>query len=155
MAMSDAERQRKRWAKRTPEQIAARSQYRKAYWKSYDAARKEEAAAKKRAQWAAMTPGQRAIESVRKRASRYNLSETVVHEMLSSGCVYPDSDHQGLLHIDHDHSCCSETWNSCGKCVRGVLCAKHNLMVGHFEKIAPHLVWLVSYLAFAAREEDK
>lgn len=31
-------------------------------------------------------------------------------------------------HVDHDHSCCPEA-KTCGKCLRGVLCARCNLRV--------------------------
>ena len=41
------------------------------------------------------------------------------------------------LTIDHDHSCCNpkRTWNTCGKCVRGILCRSCNVKLGHYEKL--------------------
>jgi len=36
--------------------------------------------------------------------------------------------------IDHDHRCCSGD-KSCGECVRGVLCARCNSAVAHFERL--------------------
>jgi hypothetical protein len=38
------------------------------------------------------------------------------------------------LHVDHDHRCCSGP-RSCGKCIRGLLCAPCNRMVGWIERI--------------------
>jgi len=36
------------------------------------------------------------------------------------------------LGIDHDHSCCKK-YGSCGKCLRGVLCRRCNVLVGNLE----------------------
>lgn len=33
-------------------------------------------------------------------------------------------------HIDHNHLCCPTPLNSCGKCVRGILCRRCNMFLG-------------------------
>ena len=38
--------------------------------------------------------------------------------------------------IDHNHGCCPGK-GSCGKCVRGILCRRHNLGLGLFEALNP------------------
>lgn len=34
------------------------------------------------------------------------------------------------FHIDHDHKCCAASKQSCGKCIRGLLCSDCNRMLG-------------------------
>ncbi len=49
-------------------------------------------------------------------------------------------------HIDHDHQCCNSKSTSCGKCVRGVLCRKHNVGLGMFSDSPKILLDAIGYL---------
>lgn len=46
------------------------------------------------------------------------------------------------LAVDHDHGCCPTKGRSCGRCVRGLLCASCNGLLGALEQLRP-LSWLV------------
>jgi hypothetical protein len=35
-----------------------------------------------------------------------------------------------MLAVDHDHACCPTPMRSCGKCVRGLTCARCNKILG-------------------------
>ena len=41
------------------------------------------------------------------------------------------------VRIDHDHKCCPGK-NSCGKCVRGLLCHKCNITLGYLDRECQH-----------------
>lgn len=153
MTDSSAERQRRRWAKRTPEQIAARREYKQKYWSTMSEEDLAAYRARERELWNARTDEQKRMYSIRKRSRKYGLSTERIAEMLSAGCEFPSDDHSGLLHIDHDHACCPGV-RACGKCVRGVMCAAHNTLVGQFEKISPFLVWVIGYLSKPKIGED-
>lgn len=48
------------------------------------------------------------------------------------------SHHHGTiqrLQVDHNHKCCDLHTKSCGKCLRGLLCADCNLLLSYLEKL--------------------
>jgi hypothetical protein len=49
------------------------------------------------------------------------------------------------LSVDHDHNCCGSN-NSCGKCVRGLLCNRCNLGLGSFNDDLNRLLKAIDYL---------
>ena len=63
-------------------------------------------------------------------AWRFNLSTDDIVELLSQPCAICGS--KDRPQIDHDHSCCAGN-QSCGGCVRGVLCALCNNLVARLE----------------------
>jgi len=49
--------------------------------------------------------------------------------------------------VDHDHGCCPGRGNTCGQCVRGLLCGKCNLMIGGANDDPNILIAAARYLA--------
>lgn len=74
---------------------------------------------------------------------RYGLSAKPYAEMLSSGCEVCGT--MESLFIDHDHSCCN-TENTCGKCVRGILCRACNTAEGMLKSNLENARKLVAYM---------
>lgn len=54
-------------------------------------------------------------------------------------------DYGKALCVDHDHNCCPGE-KSCGRCVRKLLCNRHNLLLGHARDSRDELLRLVEYL---------
>lgn len=52
----------------------------------------------------------------------------------------------GVPHIDHDSSCCPTGSETCGKCVRGILCWRCNLALGMVKDEIARLEGLIAYL---------
>jgi predicted nucleic acid-binding Zn ribbon protein len=89
-----------------------------------------------------------------RKARRYGLSSEAIASMLDAGCYAPECKSKKRLSIDHDHGCCPGR-NSCGKCVRGVLCQKHNLALGVLENNYKFVVWAIAQPNIIAKEEAK
>lgn len=82
---------------------------------------------------------------------RYNLTPDEYLALLAAqggGCAVcaeaPTASRR--LVIDHDHSCCADRARSCGKCVRGLLCAACNSMLGMAKDNTSTLLSGISYL---------
>lgn len=69
---------------------------------------------------------------VRDRLKRYKLTPESFSALLESqdnkcsACGLPFTT---TPFVDHDHACCSDN-NTCGKCVRGLLCNRCNILLG-------------------------
>lgn len=58
---------------------------------------------------------------------RHRINPEEYVRLHSLGCANPACDSRGPLAVDHDHDCCAGS-NSCGQCIRGLLCQPCNSM---------------------------
>ena len=78
---------------------------------------------------------------------KYGLPPLRLQELLApQACSNPGCGEVTSLHIDHDHACCPG-YTSCGKCVRGVLCAGCNQSLGSLQENPQRIRGLLDYLA--------
>jgi hypothetical protein len=88
----------------------------------------------------------RKAAAVRLRAKLYGLTVEEMNKLLAAGCYAPGCKRGGTgkngLHIDHDHFCCPGK-KSCGKCVRGALCSRHNIFLGYLEEDPLFAMWVI------------
>lgn len=98
---------------------------------------------KAKADWAGMSEEERAAESFRHRTyvlnRVYGITAAQWQDMFDAQggkcgiCKKATGSGGGKrLAVDHDHNCCPGK-RSCGKCVRGLLCASCNQKVGFYE----------------------
>jgi len=83
---------------------------------------------------------------------KYTLTKDQYDALLQAqggGCAICGTDKPGnralLLNVDHDHACCPGH-KSCGKCVRGLLCARCNVGLGAFSDNPDRMVAAAAYL---------
>lgn len=89
--------------------------------------------------------------------NKYSLSRDEYDALLAAqggGCAICGTTVAGnrgrMLNVDHDHACCPGH-KSCGKCVRGLLCARCNVGLGAFQDNPDRMVAAAAYLV--ARKE--
>lgn len=75
----------------------------------------------------------------RRTLKRYNLTpeshQVLLNSQAGKCAICENIPKEGEnLHVDHDHRCCSSPKNSCGKCVRALLCDRCNLLLGILEE---------------------
>lgn len=74
---------------------------------------------------------------------REQLSKRQDHACLL--CGRPETD-ETRLQVDHDHSCCASSTQSCGACVRGLLCGACNRAIGLLNDDTQIMLKLITYL---------
>lgn len=86
-------------------------------------------------------PTMRSKRSIQAIKLKYGLTEEVFNALLvfqggvCSVCGSETSKGKSeRFHVDHDHSCCGGM-NTCGKCIRGLLCAACNVQLGAYEAV--------------------
>lgn len=90
------------------------------------------------------------IYLARQRDRRYSLREGQFDEMLTTqanrcAICRAEFDDSSKPHVDHDHACCPGQ-NSCGACIRGLLCSGCNTGIGSLGDDVDRLRSAISYL---------
>jgi hypothetical protein len=67
--------------------------------------------------------------------------------------IHPKTKEIQRLAVDHDHACCPGD-RSCGKCVRGLLCAKCNQCLHQVEEVPNWLYFVSDYLTYYKHKGD-
>lgn len=82
----------------------------------------------------------------RQRAKRFSLTDQELIEILAPGACEMCGIEASLA-IDHDHACCPTSGQSCGQCIRGLLCGPCNTFLGRIENNVDLIPRALEYLA--------
>lgn len=80
---------------------------------------------------------------------QYKRSPTDLSRMLEAQdykCAICGEALQGRYFIDHDHACCPDRKQTCGECIRGLLCGACNLGLGAFKDNVQSLKNAIRYI---------
>ena len=81
---------------------------------------------------------------------KYGLSWEAYQELVKDGCEVCGT-HEKLV-VDHDHSCCPGK-ETCGNCIRGILCDRHNRAEGMLRGNPDEAIALAAYMMRFVKEE--
>lgn len=108
---------------------------------------RERVNAERRAKAAGLPLGHRRDKDLKQ---RFGIGVEEVLELLKKqdGCGICHRAEPGTVrwwHVDHDHACCAGK-KSCGKCVRGILCHRCNMLLGQAQDNTTTLNSAIEYL---------
>jgi hypothetical protein len=135
------------WAKASPGRQAYNKKYRQDHQERYDELHRD---------WVMENKERFDQLQLKSQLKKFNLTLERYTDMLATQngvcavCHKPETttDKNGRvrrLSIDHDRRCCPGN-ESCGKCIRELLCSNHNLMLGHAHDSPEELLAGVDYL---------
>lgn len=79
----------------------------------------------------------------------YRLTREQYEELLKAQngvcAICGEIDEDKPLHVDHDHRCCSGA-QTCGQCIRALLCQGCNTTLGHMKDDPKRLMAAAAYL---------
>lgn len=121
-------------------------------WKQRNVAKCQAHSRRSMAKWRKANP-----ETCRANRLKYHLGISVdqydalfiAQNGLCAICKQPESAQQNRipqhLAVDHDHSCCPDK-KSCGRCIRGLLCSRCNLALGHLYEDISRMQAMIAYV---------
>jgi hypothetical protein len=131
------------------------------YWRERERRRRaaapeahQRAATERYRRWRSRNPDRvaayRAAHTRPSKLRRYGLTPSLFDALLGyqggrcAICRRTEPGGAGDFHVDHDHACCPGR-RSCGRCVRGLLCARCNVGAGVLDWPDERLAALIAY----------